>query len=124
MLREISINPPIALGVCVGQRITGNTWSTEAQMIKLGALRFRAGFDIAQALAPRELSERQTAELIMTGKALDLPVAIVTRDATPENVPGQIVHHLRKNVAPCMRLPLRDGKSIAKDAVAGQSSNR
>jgi hypothetical protein len=124
MLGEIGIDPPVAPRVCVGQRIAGNARYTEAQVIKLGALRLQAGFDVAQALAPRELSKRQTAKLIMTGEALDVPVAIVTRDATAENVPGQMIHYLRKNVASCMHLPLRDEKSIAKDAVAGQSSNR
>jgi hypothetical protein len=124
MLREIGINPPVAPRVCVGQRIACNVRCTEAQVIKLGALRLQTCFDIAQTFAPRELTKRQAAELIMAGEVLDLPVAIVARDTPSENVPGQMIHHLRKNVASCMHLPLRDEKSIAKDAVVGQSSNR
>jgi hypothetical protein len=77
----------------------------------------------SSALAPCELSERQAAELITAGEVFDLPVAIVTRDTTPENVPRQMVHHLRKYVLPGIHLSLRD-KSIAKGCGAGQSSSR
>ena len=84
MLREVGINPPIASGVGMGQGVASNTRGTEAQVIKLGALYLQACFDIAQALAPRELSERQTAKLIMAGEVLDLPVAIIMRDATAQ----------------------------------------
>lgn len=59
---EIGINPPLASGVGMRQGVASNARGTEAQTIKLGTLRLQTGFDIARALTPSGLRERQAAE--------------------------------------------------------------
>jgi hypothetical protein len=57
----------------------------------------QTGFDIAQALAKRELPKRQTQELIATRKTTLSPVASVSSHASVELVSRDEIHELRKN---------------------------
>lgn len=59
--------------------------------------RAQADLDIAQALAVGELGEGQTQELVKTGEGLDVAIAVVALDVTPEGFHGQMVHDLRKD---------------------------
>ena len=58
-------------------------------MVELGGLRPKTGFDVAQALAPSQLRERQAQILVKTGEPLDLALAIVAGDATAKLVKGK-----------------------------------
>ena len=61
---------------------------------ELGALGAQTGFDISQTLAVGELRERHAQVLIETGKALDLVVAVIARDAATEAVHGKVIDQL------------------------------
>src|SRR5262245_12090618 len=58
--------------------------AADAEMIELRLVCPQAGFDIAQALSPCELRECHAQILIETREALDLVLAVVARNATPE----------------------------------------
>jgi hypothetical protein len=98
VLREVRINPPIAHRICVRHRVAGNARTAKTQVVQLGGLRFKTGFDVPQTLAPCELGESKTMELVMTREMLDLVIAIITGNATTKNVPRNVTHDLRENV--------------------------
>jgi len=66
-------------------------------MIKSALHGSKAGLDIAETFAIRQLSEGQTEELIETGEALDLVVAPVTTNAFSKLMERQKVHDLRED---------------------------
>src|SRR6202035_3062746 len=108
VLREVRINSPIPHRICVRHRVAGNARAAKTQVVQLGGLRFKTGFDVPQTLAPCELGESKTMELVMTREMLDLAIAIVTRNATTKNVPRHVTHDLRENVLAGVHRSLRD----------------
>ena len=82
-LGEVAVDAPIARCVGVGQSVAGDI-AADAEMIELRLVCPRAGFDIAQALSPCELRECHAQILIETREALDLVLAVVASNATPE----------------------------------------
>jgi hypothetical protein len=97
VLREVGMDTPIAHGVGIGQRIAGNH-AAETQMVQPGRLRTKTSFNIAQALAPGQLRERQAQILIKARKALDLAFTTVTDHATTKRRQWQMLHELGKDV--------------------------
>src|SRR5262249_59689454 len=66
-------------------------------MVELGAVCSQAGLDIAQALFPCELRKCHAQILIETREALDLVLAVVVSNTTPEGRQRQVLHDLREN---------------------------
>jgi len=66
-------------------------------VVELWPNRLKAGLDIAQAFAKRQLSERQAKKLIATRKPARPSVASVPSDASVELVPRKKLHELREN---------------------------
>ena len=61
--REILVDSPVERFFGIGQRALGDA-ASDAQVIKLGLVGPQTGFDIAQALAVRQLREGQAEGLI------------------------------------------------------------
>ena len=61
--REILVDAPVARFVGIGQCALGDI-ASDAQVIKLGSVSTQTGFDVAQALAIRQLREGKAEELI------------------------------------------------------------
>src|ERR1700674_741180 len=95
-VREIGIDAPVACGIGVGQRVARDV-TADAKVIELAGLSTQAGFDVAQALAIRELCECHTQVLIQTREALDLVLALIPSNAAAKRSEWQMLHHLRKN---------------------------
>ena len=101
VLGEVGIDAPVAHGVGIGQRVAGDV-AAETQMVELGRLRTKASFNIAQALAPGQLRERQAQILIKAREPLDLVLAIVAGHATTKRRQRQMLHELGKDVMALM----------------------
>lgn len=71
-------------------------------MIKLVALSFEAGFDIAQAFPIGQLSECHAAELILAREVFDISVAVVALNTTTKRMQWQVIHCLRENKFACV----------------------
>lgn len=91
--REVLVDAPIALLVGIGQGAARNA-TTNAQVIELGRVGAQAGFDIAQALAERQLRERHAQELIEVREAEGWIPAGVPGHTAPERVQWQVIHQL------------------------------
>ncbi len=77
--REILIDMPVARFVGVGERAPGGV-ATNAQMIESGLVSAQTGFDVAKALAVRQLREGQAEKLIEMRKfELDIDLGIWLR---------------------------------------------
>jgi hypothetical protein len=68
--------------------------------------RVQTDFDIAKALAVRQLRERHRKKLIETGKRAHAMISSITLDALVELVPGEEIQQLCKNVSTLVHLPL------------------
>jgi hypothetical protein len=95
-LGEVAVDAPIAHCVGVGQSVAGYI-AADAEMVELGAVCSQAGFDIAQALSPCELRKCHAQILVETREALDLVLAVVVSNTTPEGRQRQVLHDLREN---------------------------
>src|SRR5690606_19793076 len=84
-LREVGIDPPVVSTTGVGQRAPRDA-STKPRVIQLGFQRAETGFDVAQAFAKGQLSERETEKLIATGETARTTVASVSSHAGIELV--------------------------------------
>ena len=113
-LGEVGIDAPIARFVGVGQGVSGDS-SAKPHVIEPTPHGSKAGLDIAETFAIRQLSEGQTEELIEAGETLDLVVAAVTPNAFSKFVKGQEVGNLGKDG--------RLGIHRSLLAVAGQKSD-
>src|SRR6266850_3955736 len=69
----------------------------DTQVVELGALGAQTRFDVAQALAIRQLRKRHTAKLIRATEMTHAPIATVTLDDTPKALPRQMLHELREH---------------------------
>jgi hypothetical protein len=66
-------------------------------VVEFAAYRGEARLNIAQALSISELSEGHCQELVPTGKALLLMIAVIPAYTLLKLVTGKIVHELREN---------------------------
>src|SRR5215467_6463675 len=71
-------------------------------MVELRGLRTKAGFNIAQALAPDQLRECEAQILIEARKPLDPALAVVARHATTKRCQRQVLHKLGKDIMALM----------------------
>ena len=68
-------------------------------MIELGAQRAQTRFDVAQTLAPSQLSKRHDDEVFVSGQFADAEVAAIALHTLVEFVFGQAVQQLGENGA-------------------------
>jgi cobyrinic acid a,c-diamide synthase len=80
---KVAIDTPIAALVGIGERRPFDR-TTEAGVIKLAPLGGETNFDVAQALAMRQLRESHGEKLIPTREGAHTLVATIARDATIE----------------------------------------
>ena len=92
-LREVGIDAPVASGIRLGQGVASDL-TPDAKMIKLGALRPKAGFDMPPALAIVKLREGRAEILLETQEELDLVLASIARDAPPKCRERLVLHDL------------------------------
>src|SRR6516164_3600488 len=71
-------------------------------MVELCGLCTKAGFNIAQALAPGQLRECEAQILIEARKPLDPALAVVARHATTKRCQRQVLHKLGKDIMALM----------------------
>src|SRR5215471_7198520 len=71
-------------------------------MVELRGLHTKAGFNIAQALAPGQLRECEAQILIEARKPLDPALAVVSRHATTKRCQRQVLHKLGKDIVALM----------------------
>jgi hypothetical protein len=93
---EVGIDAPVANLVGVSKCVAGNL-AAKAHVIEPTAHRSKAGLDIAETLAIRQLSKGHTEELVVAREALDLVVAVVASNASSKIVKGKEVHDLGKD---------------------------
>src|SRR5687768_11955863 len=93
---KVGIDSPIAPLVGIGQRGASDP-SLKTAVIELGTLCSQAGFDIAQAVAIRQLDRGHGRKLIPTRKLSNAAVAVVSVDAATEFVVREELHNLGKN---------------------------
>jgi hypothetical protein len=68
-----------------------------AHVMELRLLGAQTGFDIPKTFPTGKLGKRHREILISAGECLDLVIALVTMNATPERVHRQVIHDLRKD---------------------------
>ena len=93
VLGKFCVNTPVARLVGIGQRRALGLLP-QTHVVELGRLRREADFDVAQALAVRQLREGHHAELIGACHGLDVAIAIAAIDDAMEGLPGEEVHEL------------------------------
>jgi hypothetical protein len=92
-LGEVGVDTPVSRLVGIGQRRTLDLL-LHAHVVELGRLRREADFDVAQALAIRQLCEGHHAELIGTCHGLYVAIAVIAIDDAMEGLPREKVHEL------------------------------
>jgi hypothetical protein len=105
VLCKLRIDAPIARLVRVGQRAACHH-SPNTQVVELGRMRTKTGFDVAQALPISELCESHTAELVRTAEIANPVIPAVTLDDATEPLPRKMIHQLGEhqfaNVHTCL----------------------
>src|SRR6516165_5149395 len=95
-LGEFVVDTPVARLVGIGQGAAADV-ATDAEVVELGGLRSQTSFDVAQALAIRQLRKGHAQELIQATEAANVEAATVLLDQSPESVPRRELHHLGKD---------------------------
>ena len=96
MMGKIGVDAPVPHLVRFRQGAAGNL-AADAHVIEFVVLRPKAGFDVPQALAIRQLSESHNAELVQAGEILDAEIALVPLHATLKGFQRHEVHDLGKH---------------------------
>ena len=110
-LREIGVDPPVAYGIGVGERIVRDRRS-KAEVIQRGALGAQTRLDVAQALPKSQLRERHAQELIQTGERLDLAFPAIPSHTSTKRRQRKVLHQLREDqLAVVHQSPLRSRAS-------------
>ena len=122
-LRKVCVDAPIAHSIGIGQCVAGHG-SANTQMVELGVLCPKTGFDVAQAFAKRQLRKGHAQKLIETGKRFDLVLAPVARDTSPKRREWQMLRQLCENqLAPVHGMSPR-GCSSQRGRIFHHGSNR
>lgn len=100
-LGEVGVDAPVAGGRSHWQAYCTRR-GRDAHVIELLGLRAQTGFDVAQALAERQLRKRHAQELIQARKAQNLVIPTITRHASRECLFRQVLHQLREHQFPRM----------------------
>jgi hypothetical protein len=95
-LSKVGVNPPVVRAIGVGQCAPRNL-SPKPRVIELRSQCSQASFDVAQAFAKRQLSVRQTQELIATRESAWPSPAAVLVDARFELAARQETQELGKD---------------------------
>src|SRR5438045_4648593 len=95
LLGQVGVDSPIARLVRIGKGGSADRLP-QSHVVKLVALRREASFDVAQALAIRELSEGHASELFVAAQRSNAMIASITIDDPMERGPGQKLHDLRE----------------------------
>ena len=82
-LCEIGVDAPVPFFVGIGQ-CTASNLGSNTHVVELGTLGPETSFDVAQAFPVGELRKGHATVLVLAGKALDVLVATITLDATPQ----------------------------------------
>jgi hypothetical protein len=91
-LGEVGDDAPIPLLVRIGERAPGDR-RAEAEVVELVRNRAEAGFDVAEVLPIRELSERHGQVLVAAGEPAHAPVAAVASGAPIQGEALAVVRH-------------------------------
>jgi hypothetical protein len=98
---------PVARFVGVGECAPGDV-ASNAQMIEFGLVSAQTGFDVAKALAARQLREGQAEKLIEMRK-LECWISIWIFGYTlTERVQWQVPHQLSEHQFPCVHMRTPD----------------
>ena len=125
-LSEVGIDPPVVNLIRIGERTARNA-SSKTRVVELRLHRSQTRFDVAQALAKRELRERQTQKLIATREAPQPIVAAcmsqyVSTHTRVEFVPRKKLHELRKHHLPGKHLSTSTARPVPKTIDSDKSS--
>ena len=90
-LGEVAVDAPVASCVGVGQGVARHR-AAETQVIKFGGLSTQTGFDVAQALAKRQLRKGHAEVLIQTSETLDLVMSPISRHTATKRRQRQMLH--------------------------------
>ncbi|MNC85163.1 hypothetical protein D3C83_07480 [compost metagenome] len=123
-LGEVCVDAPVARLVGIGQRAARHALAANAHVIELHRMRSKASFDLAQALAKRELRKRHAQELIEATERPDPHLAAISSNATPERAQRQMLGHLRKNQLAFVHLRSPQRADAQGRKADGRSSNR
>ena len=122
-LGEVGVDAPVANLIRIRQRIARHA-TADAHVVKLRARRTQTCFDIAKTFPIGQLSESHAQKLIPAGKALELAVAVVTIDASPEFRRRKKIHQLREDRFARIHVPPPVAKSRQDAAAPKTNSNR
>ena len=122
-LGELGVDAPVPNFVGIGQGAARDP-SANAHVIELRDLGAQTGFDVAQALAKRELREGHAQILIETREALDLVLAVVLGDATAKRGQRQMLRELREDKSALVHRRSRWRKSAQGRRYDDPCSNR
>jgi len=100
MLGELCVNGSIACFVRIGQRASGSR-HLNTQMVELGRLHPKAGFDVAQTLAIGKLREGHAEELIGAVEIAHATISIVALHDASKRLPRKMIHQLREHQLAC-----------------------
>jgi len=93
-LGKVAEDAPIARLVGIGQGAAGGRLAN-ATVVEFGTQSAQARFDIAQTLAPGQLSKRQHDELFVSGQFADAEIAAIPLNTLVEFVFGQAITTVR-----------------------------
>ncbi len=97
MLSIVGIDLPRPRRVRIGKRIARQRRTSKSHVVKTLGLCAQIDFDIAKRLPICQLSKGHREELIQASKVLDLVIAAMCGNASPECSQRQIHHDLREN---------------------------
>lgn len=95
-LREIGVDTPVAYRVGIRERVARHR-RTNTEVIKLRLLGTQTGFDIAQALAKRQLRKGHAQEVIQARKRFHFVLPLIAIDTTLKCRQRQVLHELRED---------------------------
>jgi len=103
-VREIGEDAPVAQLVGVGQSGASDL-AAKAQVVSLGTHRSKAGFNVAQALAIRQLRKSHGQILVPAGKSARTCVALIAGHAAAKLAVGKEGNQLLKDGVPVVHAP-------------------
>ena len=102
MLRQIGKYRPWPRAIGVRQGVARDRLAAKPQTIKMPRLRAKIDLDVAQRLAPGQLSERECEKLVEAGELLALVLGTMPLDHACKRHQRQILHDLCENELTCL----------------------
>lgn len=128
-LGKVSINPPIACFVRIGQSASRDRPAPKAEVVEPFGDRAKARLNVTETLPVRELSEGHGQELVPATEAPNSAVPVVAPNHPPKSVAGQMIEQLDENraafehVRSWLEFP-RQGRRANRRAQVGDRLNR